>query len=42
VNPGGLGRVESEDVAETPSVTLLEAMRLAAAPAHTIALGNDQ
>ena len=30
VKPGGLGRVESEDVAEAPSVTLLEAMRLAA------------
>jgi triphosphoribosyl-dephospho-CoA synthase len=30
VNPGGLGRVESEDVAQAPSVTLLEAMRLAA------------
>ena len=29
-NPGGLGRVESEDVAAEPSVTLLEAMRLAA------------
>lgn len=28
--PGGLGRVEREDVAATPSVTLLEAMRLAA------------
>jgi triphosphoribosyl-dephospho-CoA synthase len=29
-NPGGLGRVESEDVAAEPSVRLLEAMRLAA------------
>lgn len=29
-NPGGLGRVEREDVAAEPSVTLLEAMRLAA------------
>ncbi len=29
-NPGGLGRVEREDVATAPSVTLLEAMRLAA------------
>jgi triphosphoribosyl-dephospho-CoA synthase len=29
-NPGGLGRVESEDVAAEPSVTLLEAMCLAA------------
>lgn len=29
-NPGGLGRVEREDVASAPSVTLLEAMRLAA------------
>jgi triphosphoribosyl-dephospho-CoA synthase len=29
-NPGGLGRVDQEDVAETPTVTLLEAMRLAA------------
>jgi triphosphoribosyl-dephospho-CoA synthase len=28
--PGGLGRVESEDVAGEPGVTLLEAMRLAA------------
>jgi triphosphoribosyl-dephospho-CoA synthase len=27
--PGGLGRVESEDVADEPRVTLLEAMRLA-------------
>jgi triphosphoribosyl-dephospho-CoA synthase len=29
-NPGGLGQVEHEDVAAEPSVTLLEAMRLAA------------
>jgi triphosphoribosyl-dephospho-CoA synthase len=29
-NPGGLGRVDSEDVSAEPSVTLLEAMRLAA------------
>jgi triphosphoribosyl-dephospho-CoA synthase len=29
-NPGGLGRVENQDVAVEPSVTLLEAMRLAA------------
>jgi triphosphoribosyl-dephospho-CoA synthase len=29
-NPGGLGRVEREDVANEPSVTLLEAMRSAA------------
>jgi triphosphoribosyl-dephospho-CoA synthase len=29
-NPGGLGRVDREDVATAPSVTLLEAMRLAA------------
>ena len=29
-NPGGLGRVEQEDVATAPRVTLLEAMRLAA------------
>jgi triphosphoribosyl-dephospho-CoA synthase len=29
-NPGGLGRVEREDVATAPRVTLLEAMRLAA------------
>jgi triphosphoribosyl-dephospho-CoA synthase len=29
-NPGGLGRVEREDVTEAPSVTLVEAMRLAA------------
>ena len=29
-NPGGLGRVDREDVAATPTVTLLEAMRLAA------------
>jgi triphosphoribosyl-dephospho-CoA synthase len=29
-NPGGLGRVEQEDVTAEPSVTLLEAMRLAA------------
>lgn len=29
-NPGGLGRAEAQDVAEAPSVTLLEAMRLAA------------
>jgi triphosphoribosyl-dephospho-CoA synthase len=29
-NPGGLGRVENEDVAAEPTVTLLEAMRLAA------------
>lgn len=28
-NPGGLGRVANEDVAAEPSVTLLEAMRLA-------------
>jgi triphosphoribosyl-dephospho-CoA synthase len=28
--PGGLGRVSSEDVADEPAVTLLEAMRLAA------------
>lgn len=28
--PGGLGRVSSEDVADEPKVTLLEAMRLAA------------
>ena len=30
VNPGGLGRVDREDIASAPSVTLLEAMRLAA------------
>ena len=29
-SPGGLGRAESQDVAEDPSVTLLEAMQLAA------------
>jgi triphosphoribosyl-dephospho-CoA synthase len=29
-NPGGLGRVDEEDVAATPTVTLLEAMQLAA------------
>ncbi len=29
-NPGGLGRVEHEDLAAEPSVTLLEAMQLAA------------
>lgn len=29
-NPGGLGSVDNEDVHETPNVTLLEAMRLAA------------
>jgi triphosphoribosyl-dephospho-CoA synthase len=29
-NPSGLGRVDREDVATTPTVTLLEAMRLAA------------
>ncbi len=29
-NPGGMGRVEAEDIAGIPSVTLLEAMRLAA------------
>ncbi len=29
-NPGGLGHVDSQDVSEPPSVTLLEAMRLAA------------
>jgi triphosphoribosyl-dephospho-CoA synthase len=29
-NPGGLGRVEIQDVAESPSVTLLEAMKMAA------------
>src|SRR5262249_13642524 len=29
-HPGGLGRVESQDVASEPDVTLLEAMRLAA------------
>jgi triphosphoribosyl-dephospho-CoA synthase len=29
-NPGGLGQVDSQDVNEPPSVTLLEAMRLAA------------
>jgi triphosphoribosyl-dephospho-CoA synthase len=28
--PGGLGRVESQDVASEPDITLLEAMRLAA------------
>jgi triphosphoribosyl-dephospho-CoA synthase len=28
-NPGGLGHVESQDAAEAPTVTLLEAMRLA-------------
>src|SRR5206468_5886184 len=28
--PGGLGRVEAQDVANEPDVTLLEAMRLAA------------
>ena len=30
VNPGGMGAVEAEDVSGPPSVTLLEAMRLAA------------
>ncbi|HXY33281.1 MAG TPA: triphosphoribosyl-dephospho-CoA synthase [Planctomycetaceae bacterium] len=29
-NPGGLGRVDIQDVVESPSVTLLEAMKLAA------------
>jgi triphosphoribosyl-dephospho-CoA synthase len=29
-NPGGLGRVDMQDVAESPSVTLLEAMKMAA------------
>jgi triphosphoribosyl-dephospho-CoA synthase len=29
-NPGGLGRVENQDLSEPPSVSLLEAMRLAA------------
>lgn len=29
-SPGGLGRVESQDVADEPTVTLLDAMRLAA------------
>jgi triphosphoribosyl-dephospho-CoA synthase len=29
-DPGGLGRVDNQDVSEAPSVTLLEAMRLAA------------
>jgi triphosphoribosyl-dephospho-CoA synthase len=29
-NPGGLGRVEAQDVGTAPTVTLLEAMRLAA------------
>jgi triphosphoribosyl-dephospho-CoA synthase len=29
VNPGGLGEVAQQDIAEEPSVTLLEAMRLA-------------
>ncbi len=29
-NPGGLGRAEEQDVAAEPTVTLLEAMRLAA------------
>jgi triphosphoribosyl-dephospho-CoA synthase len=29
-NPGGLGRVDSQDVSEEPTITLLEAMRLAA------------
>jgi triphosphoribosyl-dephospho-CoA synthase len=29
-NPGGLGEADSQDVAEEPTVTLLEAMRLAA------------
>jgi triphosphoribosyl-dephospho-CoA synthase len=37
VNPGGMGRVETEDVSQAPSVTLLEAMRLAA-DRDTIAL----
>jgi triphosphoribosyl-dephospho-CoA synthase len=37
VNPGGMGRVEAEDVSHAPSVTLLEAMRLAA-DRDTIAL----
>jgi len=29
-NPGGLGRVDMQDVSESPSVTLLEAMKMAA------------
>jgi triphosphoribosyl-dephospho-CoA synthase len=29
-NPGGLGRVDCQDIAEAPSVSLLEAMKLAA------------
>ena len=29
-NPGGLGSAEEQDVAAEPTVTLLEAMRLAA------------
>jgi len=29
-NPGGLGRVDMQDVSELPSVTLLEAMKMAA------------
>jgi triphosphoribosyl-dephospho-CoA synthase len=29
-NPGGLGRVDCQDIAESPSVTLLEAMTMAA------------
>jgi triphosphoribosyl-dephospho-CoA synthase len=29
-NPGGLGRVDCQDIAESPSVTLLEAMKMAA------------
>jgi triphosphoribosyl-dephospho-CoA synthase len=36
-NPGGLGRVDEEDVAAPPSVTLLAAMRMAA-PRDAIAL----
>lgn len=37
VNPGGMGHVEAEDVSHAPSVTLLDAMRLAA-DRDTIAL----
>jgi triphosphoribosyl-dephospho-CoA synthase len=42
--PGGLGRVEQQDVADEPSVTLLEAMRLGAGHddiAHEYATGFE-
>ena len=43
-NPGGLGHAESQDVADEPTVSLVEAMRLAAhrdAIAREYATGFD-